>query len=100
MTIRLGLALLMAVALVGGAQAQSTFQRAMQIQMNVPLCHEHRDYRWEGRLSGNAMDPGNDRAVPVSFLGCFPTKAECEAWLGPATGFVTGRLIFAKCQER
>ena len=82
------------------AMAQSAFEQAIRIQNNVPLCHEHPDYAWEGRVSGNAIDPGNDRSVPVSFLGCFPTKRECETWLGPASGFVTGRLIFASCKPR
>lgn len=86
--------------MTGAAMAQSAFEQAIRIQSNVPLCHEHPDYKWEGRVSGNAIDPGNDRAIPVSFLGCFPTKRDCEIWLGPASGFITGRLIFASCKPR
>ncbi|MEW5423803.1 hypothetical protein [Amorphus sp. 3PC139-8] len=96
----IGIALAALVCLAPIAVQASTLEMAMRIQNNVPLCHEHPDYPWQGRVSGNAIDIGSDRALPVSFLGCFPNKKECEAWLGPAMGFVTGRLIYAKCTER
>lgn len=96
----IGVALAVCLCLAPAAVQASSLQEAMRIQNNVPLCNEHPDYPWQGRVSGNAIDRGSDRALPVSFVGCFPTRKECEAWLGPAMGFVTGRLIYAKCTER
>ncbi len=49
-------------------------------------------------MSGNREADG--RSIAISFAGCFPTQAECEAWRKQAQVFVTGLQIYNECKPR
>lgn len=80
------------------AAAQSVEYMITQVQRAAPNCRKNPTYGWEGRVSGNRE--ADSRSIAVSFAGCFPTQAECEAWRRTALPFVTGRLIYNECKPR
>lgn len=92
-----------AVLVVPAAQAPvsaaaSTQYLISELQRAAPNCRKNPTYAWEGRVSGNREADG--RAIAISFAGCFPTQAECEAWRQQAVGFVTGLQIYNECKPR
>lgn len=95
---------LAAAVLVGTAAeapvsaAASTQYLITQLQRAAPNCRKNPTYPWEGRVSGNREADG--RSVAISFAGCFPTQADCEAWRRQAVGFVTGVQIYNECKPR
>ncbi|WP_018698573.1 hypothetical protein [Amorphus coralli] len=83
---------------VAPAAAQTVEYMISQVQRAAPNCRRNPTYGWQGRVSGNRE--ADSRSIPVSFVGCFPTQAECEAWRKTALPFVTGRLIYNECKPR
>ncbi|MEW5423801.1 hypothetical protein [Amorphus sp. 3PC139-8] len=86
------------VAPVATATAQSTEYLIGQVRKAAPSCRQHPDYPIQGRVSGNREVDGRSEAI--SFVGCFPTQAECEAWRVKASSFVTGLIIYNSCGPR
>jgi len=80
------------------AAAQTVEYMISQVQRAAPNCRRNPTYGWQGRVSGNRE--ADSRSIPVSFVGCFSTQAECEAWRKTALPFVTGRLIYNECKPR
>jgi hypothetical protein len=78
--------------------APSTEYLISQLQRAAPNCRRNPTFPWEGRVSGNREADG--RSIAISFAGCFPTQAECEAWRKQAQVFVTGLQIYNQCKPR
>lgn len=68
-----------------------------RIQAVTPSCRANPGFAWEGRVSGILVGPP---VSGTSFVGCFPTRADCERWRGPLSGYITGRLILNECRPR
>ena len=62
----------------------------------TPKCHQHPNYPVVGRVAGQA----GYSYTRVSFVGCFPSYAACDAWRGPVTGKITGLLFDSRCEPR
>ncbi|XWN30670.1 MAG: hypothetical protein ROR55_24900 [Devosia sp.] len=89
-------------ALVGGAatasaQGVNTQFLISDIQASTPQCRDFPEYDVKGRVSGIV---GGYPSRGVSFVGCFPSYASCEAWVGPVSGKISGRLREASCSPR
>lgn len=81
----------------GEAQGINRILTVEQIQDATPRCRDHPDFKWAGYVSGILS------GIPsqgVAFAGCFPTRAACERWRGPVSGYITGRLILNECRPR
>jgi hypothetical protein len=91
-------ALVCAVAPAPVSAAASTQYLISELQRAAPSCRKNPTYGWEGRVSGNREADG--RSIAISFAGCFPTQAECEAWRKQAQVFVTGLQIYNECKPR
>lgn len=80
------------------ASAQTLSYQMDELRRNTPSCRDNPDFPWEGRVSGDRQT--DTRTRPVSFAGCFPNQASCEAWRREAISFVTGRIIYDSCYPR
>ena len=78
----------------GGGFSQPTFFRIYSI---TPRCRDHPDYPVVGRVAGYLSGSNRSR---LSWVGCFPNQAECEAWRYIARGEVTPPVQQNSCQPR
>lgn len=91
----------LALAMLGpvgpaGAQTQTTLLAA-RIRAQTPSCDKFPNAPVVGRVTGLA---GADPTRTLSFVGCFPSFAACEAWRGPVSGAVSRRMILNTCEKR
>lgn len=78
-----------------------SFNSIPRIQASTPDCRAYPEFPWIGRVSGNVQDDLFDgRSRPVSFVGCFPTQAECEYWKGRAGAIIDSTIIQYSCKPR
>lgn len=94
-------ALAAAVVLIAGtrpAPAQLDPQLIAEIRANTPSCRDHPDAPWIGRLAGN-YDDLLDRTRMISFVGCFPDRARCVAWLERSSGRMPEITVY-ECRPR
>lgn len=78
-----------------------SFNEINRIRAETPDCRAYPDFPWIGRVSGNVQDDLIDgRTWPVSFVGCFPTQAECEYWKGRASSVIDSTIIQYDCRPR
>ena len=89
--------LLGAAALPQSASANVTLFLINEVRTNTPQCRDWPEYRWVGRVSGFV---GHRPPRRVSFVGCFPTADACDAWRGPVSGKITGRIVLNECGVR
>ncbi|WP_420393179.1 hypothetical protein [Acuticoccus sp.] len=68
-----------------------------QVKRATPDCREFQEFAYIGRVAGY---PGNDSPRSVSFVGCFPTVAQCHRWGDLVSGRMNGRIILARCGLR
>ena len=68
-----------------------------QVAEVTPQCREHPNAPVVGRVVGWMQD---HPPRSVSFVGCFPSLAECNAWRAPVSSLVTGRLRYNECTPR
>lgn len=80
------------------AQIGGPHQR-QRVYAETPRCEDHPDYPIIGRVSGGTEDL-LDRTIPVSFVGCFPNAATCEAWKGRTSAIITTTIIQYSCRPR
>lgn len=78
------------------AHAQAYFA-ANDIRARTPSCRDNPNAPVKGYAVGQA---GSMPTRTYSFVGCFNSMAECQRWLGPATGFFSGRIIQNRCEQR
>jgi hypothetical protein len=84
------------LALVGCVQAPNDFEIAAN-KARTPGCSGS-DGAVLGRISGTVYTMPGQR--PVSYVGCFPDIASCEAWRRSIVGTVNGRIIYNECVPR
>lgn len=53
---------------------------------------------WQGRIAGRLSDDGIN-AKQISDVACFPTRAECSAWLAFWDGKINGVLFQKSCRH-
>lgn len=95
-----GLALFAAAdAAPATAQQLSTPADVARLQALTPACRDNPDAPWIGRVVGNYTGVF-DRTMTISLIGCFETKAACDAWRARVSGPITGRLIQYGCTRR
>ncbi len=77
-----------------GVETQFRFARVYSI---TPQCSEHPNAPVIGRVSGSSAER---KSRGLSFVGCFETFQECEAWRAFASSNVAGRFIQNRCEQR
>ncbi|MEM0905924.1 MAG: hypothetical protein AAGJ94_01080 [Pseudomonadota bacterium] len=84
---------------VGSAQAQGVFTQPIyaRIYSITPRCRANPDYPVVGRVAGYVS---GGRGARLSWVGCFPNFAECNAWRRIARGEVTPPINHNTCEER
>jgi hypothetical protein len=65
-----------------------------------PSCDANPTLPWIGRVSGESDEDPTDNTEPVSFVGCFATKAECDAWRERGSGLIDDRIVENVCEQR
>ncbi len=84
-----------------GARADSTDKLMLysQIAPITPMCSRNPNAPIIGRVAGNSggFSGGNSS---VSFVGCFPSLADCEGWRRYAAGEVSPPLRQNVCEPR
>lgn len=98
-----GLCLLSAILAAAGVSAAQAQQEGIltvaRVDRITPKCRDHPDAPWRGRVAGNIEGLWGGY-MPVSWVGCFPTRASCEAWRGPVSGIITERITQNVCEPR
>lgn len=79
-----------AAALLVASPATADYNQVIAFRAATPKCEDNPTLRWVGRASGQTTALMSDLQVPVSFVGCFATQAECVRWLGHGIGLITG----------
>lgn len=87
-----------ALALPAASLAQEgdviTFREA------TPSCDANPTLPWIGRVSGESDEDPTDNVEPVSFVGCFATEEECNAWRERGSGLIDDRIVQNSCERR
>jgi hypothetical protein len=65
-----------------------------------PSCEANPTLPWQGRVSGESDENPTDNTEPVSFVGCFATEAECNAWRERGSGLIDDRIVENVCEKR
>jgi len=90
-----------ALALAASAgPASADYNQVIAFRAATPKCEANPTLPWIGRASGQTTALMSDLQVPVSFVGCFATEAECKKWLGKGVGLINGRIIENSCKRR
>ncbi|MBJ3774478.1 hypothetical protein [Acuticoccus mangrovi] len=84
-------------ATTASAQGINTQFLIADIKSATPSCHDFPEYGVVGRVSGIVS---GTPSRGVSFVGCFPSFGSCEAWKGPVSGKISGRLTLSTCDYR
>ena len=88
------------VAVFTAAPAAADYNQVIAFRAATPKCEANPTLPWVGRASGQTTALMSDLQVPVSFVGCFRTEAECRKWLGRGVGLIDGRIIENSCRPR
>ncbi len=86
--------------LFAAAPAAADYNQVIAFRAATPKCEANPGLGWVGRASGQTTSLMSDLQVPVSFVGCFRTEAECRKWLGRAVGLIDGRIVENSCRPR
>ena len=92
--VALALSLAMPVAAVAQAPDIDAFREA------TPSCDANPSLPWIGRVSGESDDDPTNAVEPLSFVGCFATEAECNAWRERGSGLIDDRIVQNSCEKR
>lgn len=92
-------ALVLGTGLAAGPAA-ADYNQVIAFRAATPKCEANPGLPWIGRASGQTTALMSDLQVPVSFVGCFATEAECRKWLGRGVGLIHGRIIENSCKRR
>lgn len=102
-----GLAALLAAAAPDGlrsAAAQETtaddVDPIIDFEEKTPACDRNPAAVWVGRVSGTSDEDARDVDEDISFVGCFATEAECNAWRERGSGLVDGEIRENSCSRR
>ena len=87
-----------ALALPGVALAQEGDVNAFREA--TPSCDANPTLPWIGRVSGESDEDPTNNVEPVSFVGCFATEAECNAWRERGSGLIDDRIVQNSCERR
>jgi len=81
------------------AAGQNNFTQPIwgRIYSITPQCRANPDYPVIGRVAGYVAGSARSR---VSWVGCFPTAGECEAWRRIARGQIVPPIIQNVCESR
>ena len=85
---------------LSASPASADYNQVIAFRAATPKCEANPNLRWVGRASGQTTSLMSDLQVPVSFVGCFATEAECRKWLGRGIGLIDGRIIENSCRPR
>ncbi len=66
----------------------------------TPSCDANPTLPWIGRVSGESDEDPTDNDEPVSFVGCFATEEECNAWRERGSGLIDDRIVQNSCERR
>jgi hypothetical protein len=80
--------------------AAADYNQVIAFRAATPKCEANPTLPWIGRASGQTTSLMSDLMVPVSFVGCFATEAECRKWLGHGIGLIDGRIVENSCRPR
>jgi hypothetical protein len=87
-----------ALALPAAAVAQEG--DVITFRESSPSCEANPTLPWIGRVSGESDEDPTDNTEPVSFVGCFATQAECDAWRERGSGLIDDRIVENVCEQR
>ncbi len=94
------LAAVAATVVLSAASAAADYNQVIAFRAATPKCEANPNLPWIGRASGQTTSLMSDLQVPVSFVGCFATEAECRKWLGRGIGLIDGRIVENSCRRR
>jgi hypothetical protein len=94
-----------AAAILAAALALPAAALAQEGDVNAfreasPSCDANPTLPWIGRVSGESDEDPTDNVEPVSFVGCFATEAECNAWRERGSGLIDDRIVQNSCERR
>jgi hypothetical protein len=89
-----------AATVLSAAPAAADYNQVIAFRAATPKCEANPNLPWIGRASGQTTSLMSDLQVPVSFVGCFATEAECRKWLGRGVGLIDGRIVENSCRPR
>jgi len=80
-------------------EAQGTFTQPIwaRIYAITPRCNANPDFPVVGRVAGFVGGSPRER---LSWVGCFPSFAECEAWRRVARGEINPPIQQDRCERR
>lgn len=93
------LAVLAAVGMEPAHAQQEGILTVARVNRITPACRDHPGAPWIGRVAGN-IEGLVDGYIPVSWVGCFPTRESCEAWRTHVSGILTERITQNSCRPR
>lgn len=94
-------ALAFALVLAAAAPlAAQDFDPIVDFQEKSPSCDANPNAAWVGHVSGTSDEDPMDTEQSVSFVGCFETEAECNAWRERGTGVIDGTIREDSCARR
>jgi hypothetical protein len=93
-------AFVLAAALALPAAAYAQEGDVIAFQQATPSCDANPTLPWIGRVSGESDDDPTDSVEPVSFVGCFATEEECNAWRERGSGLIDDRIVQNSCERR
>lgn len=81
------------------AQAGTDFTQPIwsRVYSITPRCRANPDFPIVGRVAGYAPFSGRNR---LSWVGCFPNMAECQAWRRFARGQIVPPIQQNTCEPR
>lgn len=100
MTLSRSLAALVLAATLALPATVSAQEDVNSFREASPSCDANPSLPWQGRVSGESDEDPTDNTEPVSFVGCFATEAECNAWRERGSGLIDGRIVEDVCEQR
>lgn len=81
------------------AQAGTDFTQPIwgRVYSITPRCRANPDFPVVGRVAGYVAGSARSR---LSWVGCFPSFAECEAWRRIARGEIVPPIVQNVCESR
>jgi len=94
------LAALLLAAPVAAQNSSTDYDPVVDFMEKSPKCTEGGTGDWQGRAAGSSDEDVTGNMMPVSFVGCFKTQAECQTWLERAQGLIDGEEVQGSCEQR
>lgn len=93
-------ALIAAAMLALTAPGQAGYDPTADFLAATPACDTRPDAAWIGHVGGTSSNNEVHDHRSISFVGCFETLADCEAWRSRAVAVIVENLRIDVCAPR